>query len=248
MTTSEFFGKFKSKYLWGNLAAMALTIVALAFAAKIGIDIYTHHGESIPVPNLVHKSFDDAQQTLDGLGLDMVVSDTGYVKTLPAGCILDQSVTPGERVKSGHIIYVTINSASSPTISLPDVIDNCSLREAMAKLSAMGFKLGQPKYVPGEPDWVYGIMVNGHEVVAGDKVPTDATLTIVVGNGKLADNDSVEYIDPETESDGIDMESGGDDDFVEVPSTEEEKPAEKSEESRKETAPAEKNNKPAQKE
>ena len=102
MTGTEFIGKFKSKYLWGNLAAMALVVGALIVGAKFGLGIYTHHGESIAIPNIVHKKFDNATHVLDQLGLRIEVSDTGYVKTLPPGCILEQNPEPGEHVKSGH--------------------------------------------------------------------------------------------------------------------------------------------------
>ena len=158
MTSSEFINKFKSKYLWGNLAAMALVVVLLCVGVRFGIDFYTHHGEAISIPDVRHKSFADAERILKDAGLPVVVSDTGYVKNLPPDCVLEQSPAPGEKVKSGHVIYVTINSAHSPVITIPDVIDNSSLREAMAKLTAMGFKLGSPQYIPGEEDWVYGIL------------------------------------------------------------------------------------------
>ena len=199
--------------LWGNLAAMAGVIVVLAVGFKFAIDIYTHHGESITIPNLVHRSFDQAQETLDSLGLELQVSDTGYVKTLPPGCILEQYPAPGDHVKSGHVVYVTINATKTPTLTLPDVIDNCSLREAMAKLTAMGFKLNPPQFVPGEKDWVYGITVNGRHVVYGDKISVDARLTIQVGNGMRDSSDSVDYVDPEIQ----DNEDDGDvDEFQEV--------------------------------
>lgn len=210
MTSSEFIDKFKSMYLWGNLAAMALVVVLLCLGVKFGIDLYTHHGESIAIPNIVHHSYTDAEHILDDAGLKIVVSDTGYVKSLPPDCILEQSPAAGEHVKSGHIIYVTINSAHSPRITIPDVIDNCSLREAMAKLTAMGFKLGQPQFIPGEQDWVYGILVNGRHVVAGDKVSIEATLIIQVGNGQRNAADSVSYVDPTyPEQDPMDETSSG---------------------------------------
>lgn len=196
MGLSGFVHKFKSKFLWGNLFAMVLVVVLLAFGVKYGIERYTHHGEAISIPDIRHKSYNDAAYLLKDAGLLLVVSDTGFVKTLPAGCILEQSPAPGQKVKSGRTIYVIINSAHTPTLTIPDVIDNSSLREAMAKLTAMGFKLGQPQYISGEQDWVYGIIVKGKHVVAGDKVSIDATLIIQVGNGLRDASDSVNYVAP----------------------------------------------------
>ena len=216
MTGTEFIGKFKSKYLWGNLAAMALVVGALIVGAKFGLGIYTHHGESIAIPNIVHKKFDNATHVLDQLGLLIEVSDTGYVKTLPPGCILEQNPEPGEHVKSGHVIYVTINASHTPTLTLPDIIDNSSLREAMAKLSAMGFKLTPPQFVPGEKDWVYGVVVKGQHVVYGDKIPVDAAVTIQVGNGQLDDNDAVNYVDTEPADNFETEEPTEEDPFEEV--------------------------------
>ncbi len=216
MTGTEFIGKFKSKYLWGNLAAMALVVGALIVGAKFGLGIYTHHGESIAIPNIVHKKFDNATHVLDQLGLRIEVSDTGYVKTLPPGCILEQNPEPGEHVKSGHVIYVTINASHTPTLTLPDIIDNSSLREAMAKLSAMGFKLTPPQFVPGEKDWVYGVVVKGQHVVYGDKIPVDAAVTIQAGNGQLDDNDAVNYVDTESADNFETEEPTEEDPFEEV--------------------------------
>ena len=216
MTGTEFIGKFKSKYLWGNLAAMALVVGALIVGAKFGLGIYTHHGESIAIPNIVHKKFDNATHVLDQLGLRIEVSDTGYVKTLPPGCILEQNPEPGEHVKSGHVIYVTINASHTPTLTLPDIIDNSSLREAMAKLSAMGFKLTPPQFVPGEKDWVYGVVVKGQHVVYGDKIPVDDAVTIQAGNGQLDDNDAVNYVDTEPADNFETEEPTEEDPFEEV--------------------------------
>ena len=230
MTSSEFINKFKSKYLWGNLAAMALVVVLLCVGVRFGIDLYTHHGEAISIPDVRHKSFADAERILKDAGLPVVVSDTGYVKNLPPDCVLEQSPAPGEKVKSGHVIYVTINSAHSPVITIPDVIDNCSLREAMAKLTAMGFKLGSPQYIPGEEDWVYGILVKGRHVVAGDKVSIDDVLIIQVGNGRRDAGDSVEMVDPMGDSHEL-LEGSGEaedeavDNFEVVPGTESGEPS-----------------------
>ncbi len=219
MNPSEFLGKFTSRYLWGNICAMIIVVVLACVGVKFGLDLYTHHGESIPIPDVRHKTFTDAQYLLEQEGLKIVVSDTGYVRTLPPDCILEQSPAPGERVKSGHIIYVTVNASHTPTLTIPDVIDNSSLREAMAKLTAMGFKLTQPQYVDGEKDWVYGITVKGRHVVAGDKVSVNDYITIQVGNGQRDSTEDIDYIDapePQHQDDEFEEESGDVDEFHEV--------------------------------
>lgn len=195
MKTKDFFGKFLSGYLWGNLLAMALVVVVLAFGVKYGLEIYTHHGEGIKVPDLSKMTFEKALQLLESDGLQIMVSDSGYNKKLPADCILAQTPGAGTTVKQGHVVYVTVNSPSSPSFPIPDIVDNSSFREAEAKLMAMGFKLLPPKYVVGEKDWVYGIMSRGRQIGTGDMVSTGTPLTLLVGNGHYGDSDDISYTD-----------------------------------------------------
>lgn len=137
MKPSDFIKKLMSRYLVGNLLAMALVVAVACGGVKYGIDRYTHHGEEIAIPDVKHKLYGDAEYLLTQAGLQVQVTDTGYVRSLPPGCILEQNPAAGEKVKSGHIIYVIVNASHTPTITVPDIVDNSSLREAMAKLSAM---------------------------------------------------------------------------------------------------------------
>ena len=209
MNISEFIDKLKSKYLWYNLLGMAGVVVAVCLVAILCMGIYTHHGESIPVPDVCGKTMLEAQHILEEAGMEVEVSDSGYVKNLPADCILEQVPAGGQRVKSGHIIRLTVNASHTPSLVIPDIVDNSSLREAMARLKAMGFRLGMPKFVEGEKDWVYGILANGREVHAGDRVSIDCTLIIMVGNGGLSQDDSVTYVEEESFDNGIITEDDG---------------------------------------
>ena len=214
MKTSEFFGKLRSSYLWGNIAAMAVVLVLACWGVQLALDIYTHHGEEVIIPNVKHKSFEDARHIMENAGLEVVVTDTGYVKALGPDCSLEQSPAAGEKVKTGHIIYVTVNATHSPTISLPDVIDNSSLRDAMAKLTSMGFKLTQPEFVTGEKDWVYGIVAGGKPKQTGDKISVDTPVTIQVGNGQVGNSDDIDFVDGGGED--VLFEDGGDVDEFQV--------------------------------
>lgn len=197
MKTKDFFGKIFSLKLWANLFAMLLVVVLLCWGVKFGIDIYTHHGEKIKIPDVRRMLFADAEHVLNNKGLQIVVSDTGYVKTLPPDCILEQSPEAGKEVKSGRIIYVVINSSSSPMLTVPDIIDNCSYREARAKLIAMGFKVGPTEYIPGEKDWVYGLKAGGQMLRNGQKVSVNDVLILQVGDGMRDMSDSIIYADPD---------------------------------------------------
>lgn len=221
MEVKEFFSKIKRHYVLINLLAMAMVIVLLCVGVKYALAIYTHHGEGIEVPDLKGMTYLKARLLLEEDNLNIVVSDSGYVKTMPADCILAQTPGFGTKVKSGHTIYVTVNSPSSPTFAIPDVVDNSSFREAEAKLMAMGFQLTEPQKVVGEKDWVYGIICRGRRVSNGDRIPIDYPLTLMVGTGTY-DEDDVEldnYVDPTYDAnptDGMDDVSGEIDEFEEV--------------------------------
>ena len=212
MKAKDFFGKFCSKFLLGHLLAMLLVVIALVIGVKYGLDWYTPHGEGIEVAKVEVMLYKNAYSLMTEDGLNIVVSDSGYNKQLPADCILSQNPGPGTKVKSGHTIYVTVNSPSSPSFAIPDVVDNSSYREAEAKLMALGFKLLPPKLVEGEKDWVYGILCRGRRVSTGDHVSIESPLTLMIGSGTYDSDEEIDYIEPEYQL----MLNGDVDDFEEV--------------------------------
>ena len=177
---------------------MVVAVVVIIQATLWGLDIYTKHGEAYLVPNVKNKSVSQAQQLLSDKHMIGVVIDSAYVKELPSGIVLDQTPAGGMRVKEGRTIYLTINTDKVPTIKIPDLIDNSSLRQATAKLTAMGFKLTEPELVSGEQDWVYGIKYKGRNLQTGDKVPSEAVLTLCIGNTQVRDSLNIDSLDIET--------------------------------------------------
>ena len=55
----------KSRYFWANIAAMIAVVVVLVVGVKFGLDIYTHHGEAISIPDVRRHSLEDATQILE---------------------------------------------------------------------------------------------------------------------------------------------------------------------------------------
>lgn len=166
-----------------NLLGMAAVVAVLIYATLWGMDVYTRHGRAVVVPDVKGMSLAEAGRMFASRGLDYVVADSNYVKTLPAGCILDYNPVAGQKVKEGRVIYLTINTLSIPLVQVPDVADNSSVRQAEASLLAAGFRLTENDSVPGEKDWVYAVKYGEDSLALGAKVPTGAILTLVIGNG-----------------------------------------------------------------
>ena len=191
MTIKEFFSFKTNKYFWVNILVMIVAVVLIVFGVMKWLDVYTRHGEAVVVPDVKGMTVDEASKMFRNHGLVCVVSDSTYVKNKAAGIVLDANPGAGQKVKEGRTIYLTINTLSIPLRAVPDVADNSSLRQAEARILASGFKLAEIQYIPGEKDWVYGVKYKGRQLSIGEKVPTGAVLTLMVGDGGALKADSL---------------------------------------------------------
>lgn len=179
--------KIFSPVVWGNLLAMCLFVALVITGFWYGTKVYTRHGEIITVPNVTRIQHEDAVLMLEQFELKAVVSDSGYNRNLAPGSVLMQQPIAGAEVKAGRKIYLTINSTSGPTLTMPDIADNCDVYEAEIRLRTMGFKIGPKEYAEGDKDWVLGVKCRGKEVRAGERVPAEAPIVLVVGNSLTED-------------------------------------------------------------
>ena len=200
MTIKEFFSFKTNKFFWLNIVAMIVVVVVMIFGVLKWMDVYTHHGETVVVPDVKGMTTEEAAKMFRNRGLVAVISDTKYVKDKAAGIILELKPGAGETVKEGRTVYLTVNTLDVPLRVIPDVADNSSLRQAQAKLLSAGFKLNEVQLVNGEKDWVYGVKYQGRQLTAGEKIPMGASLTLMVGDGAgdTVEEDSID-IDLDTE-------------------------------------------------
>ena len=148
MTIKEFFSFKTNKYFWVNIIAMIVVMVVMIFGVLKWLDIHTHHGESVVVPDVKGMTVEEATKMFRNHGLVYVISDTKYVKDKAAGIILELKPGAGEKVKEGRTVYLTVNTLDVPLRAIPDVADNSSLRQAQAKLlnTDKGFSGERPEY------------------------------------------------------------------------------------------------------
>lgn len=166
-----------------NLAAMAAVVVAAVFITFRWIDNYTEHGIAIKVVDVTGMQEEEAIQILSKHDLIGITADHVFVKGVPTGEIISQRPAGDSKVKRGRKIYLTVSSGNHPMITVPDIADNSSLRQAESRLRAAGFQLTPHDTIDGELDWVYGIRYNGRELNGEEQIPEGSTLTLIIGGG-----------------------------------------------------------------
>lgn len=188
ISVKDFFSYKKNRPFWRNVVGMMLCVVLLLLCLKWWIGWYTHHGEVRQVPDVLNKSFTEAKDILKREDFKIVIADSSYMPDLPEGTVLEQTPKGLAKVKIGRTIYLVVSSTQVPLVRLPEIIDNTSLRQAEAKLRAMGFQIDSTEYVAGESEWVYGVKWKGQSMKNGDKLPFKALLTIVAGSVEIRDS------------------------------------------------------------
>ncbi len=166
-------------------------IIGLVVILIIWLRFYTHHNESIVVPDLRGYSVEEVAQILENKHLRFEVIDSVYIKGKKPGSVIEQIPAAESNVKEGRIIFLSINSMTVKKIPIPDVRDQ-STRQAMATLTAMGFNVSQVVEVPSEyKDLVVAVVYKGNKILPGQKLPIGANLILNVGDGMVPiDSDS----------------------------------------------------------
>jgi eukaryotic-like serine/threonine-protein kinase len=143
----------------------------------------TNHGEAITVPNLKGKSIEEAENILDDLDLDYIVSDCTFVAGANPLSVHSQYPKAMSNVKSDRKIYLTIITQNAPLVKLPDLLGR-SVGSAKNQLLSVGLIAGETELIPAlEENTVLKIKFNGNEINPGQVIPKGSKITFVVGDG-----------------------------------------------------------------
>ena len=83
----DFFSFKNNRAFWLNLIAMPVFVIAVIFGVLHWLDVYTHHGESIIVPNVNGLPVKEARNEFTKKNLNVEIVDSNYVKGMPAGAV-----------------------------------------------------------------------------------------------------------------------------------------------------------------
>ena len=187
MDTKGFF----SNWIVRNLLGAAVAILALVVASAVLLNVVTHHGQEIGVPDFSNMSIRDARKLASDSGVRIEVTDSVYVRKMGRGLVFSQNPKAGSRVKQGRRIMLTINSVRPKKVSMPDLV-GFSMRQAKAELLSRGLMLGDLRYVDDmATNNVLRQLYRGQNIAPGRMIDSGSEIDLVVG---LDENDNQTFI------------------------------------------------------
>ncbi len=124
--------------------------------------------ELVVVPRVVEWAYDEAEQALEKLGLDVEKREEFALQT-PPGVVMRQEPAPGTRVLPGTKVTLVV-SRGLPRVQVPNVVGE-RLAEAMRRLEEAGLKIKWPPTEQGRADNIPPEVLN--RVCVGCVLSTD---------------------------------------------------------------------------
>ena len=167
-------------WLWAGIIALIAIVAAVVYwiftlqPPKLAEDL------TVKVPNVYGQTYDDAEKTLEELGLTVKRVDEAS-DTVAAGTVLSSKPEPDISVDRGTEVTLTVSSGAAK-IEVPSVA-LLSEADARAQLEARGFTIGQINSV-GSGTVPQGQVVST-EPAAGTPVPKGTAINLSVSNGMV---------------------------------------------------------------
>lgn len=133
----------------------------------------------VTVPDLQGRTADEARRRLAGEGLRLALRDSAFSESAPIGQIVDQSPSPGERIKRARRVFVDV-SRGPRLYPVPEVVGG-SEREAGLKIQGGQLRQGPVEYA-SSGTFPAGVVIR-QRPSAGERVPRGSAVHLVVSSG-----------------------------------------------------------------
>ncbi len=173
---------FSKLFLKHIVLAIIIAIGALLLLL-LWLNIYTRHGQARPVPDFVGLTMEETKALARKSKMNYQVIDSLYTSLVPRGCVAEQNLEPGFKVKKWRNIMLTINAFRPEMVAVPDLI-NLPLRQAKALIESSGLEMGKKTYKPDlSIDVVLAQHYNGEDIEPNDSLQKGSVIDLVLGKG-----------------------------------------------------------------
>ena len=167
-----------------NVVIIGALAAVLILCLSMWLDSYTHHNESVTVPDLHGVDEATAMAALQQQGLLCEVVDSVHANARP-GSVVEQIPAAGLPVKAGRIVYLTINAYARRMVKMKEVRNGPS-RDALSTLNTLGFVVDSIRRVPNPyDDEVLHVMAGNVELEPGQEYPVGTHVVVHVGKATM---------------------------------------------------------------
>jgi beta-lactam-binding protein with PASTA domain len=164
-----------------NLILAAALLAIILFITMKGLEKYTRHGQSNPVPEFTGMLPAEAQKIAHQQNLKVEIVDSLFLENTEPGVVVDQIPRPGHGVKQNRTIFLTINSTQPEMVTLPQLTD-ISFRQAQVLVDNSGLQIGNIFYQPSEYDnLVLNVQIDSTDIRPGKQLPKGTSVDLIVG-------------------------------------------------------------------
>lgn len=165
--------------------AIFASFMMLWLVFNVFMPIYTKHGKSKTMPNVVKKKLLEATQELENKGLTVRLDSIYDEKYRPFEVVHQYPKGGYTYKKRNREVILTYNMSKPPLVELPD-LKGRSLDIVQEQMKSLKLNIGNISYVP----YPYSVFVEyqykGKSLSAGRKVQQGESIDIVMGSGKCA--------------------------------------------------------------
>ncbi|MGB9912389.1 MAG: PASTA domain-containing protein [Candidatus Kapaibacteriota bacterium] len=133
------------------------------------------------MPNLIGMKLTDAEKTITSLELKIARVSELYSEQYPPGTVINQSPRPGQTIKKGRDVFLTV-SQGGEEVEVPNLIGQ-NIRNSRILLKNAGLDVGAITYVNDERYGVDTIVAQSPQ--PGIKVKYGKTVDLVVSRGSV---------------------------------------------------------------
>ena len=184
---------FRPSGLGFHLVIGAIVLLGLLLGVDIFLKKFTHHGKEVKMPNYVGKCYSDLRNSPSENFTFEVSRIKIFDESKPDGTVVKQEPLPGEKVKYGRKVTLTITTATPRMVKMPQLAGNITLRQAKHILEDSGLVLGTVVETESDsPGLVLGQYSEktGKTIAAGTEIRQGEKIKLEVG---VARRNPVDY-------------------------------------------------------
>lgn len=171
----------KNRWIWRNLLAALIVIVALVLIAQVVLAIVTRHNRLLNVPDFTQMTVKNAESLAHRRNVRVEVTDSVFVKNIDRGLVYSQEPAAGSKVKKNRRIFLTINATTVKKVAMPSLV-GFSLRQAKTELYSKGLQVGRLSYTQDiATNNVLAQKYGGVQIAPGTQIDVDSKIDLLLG-------------------------------------------------------------------